>query len=387
MTTTSAWLCIPLLVGLMVGAPLLSTGCVLNLGGTTDGSGEDNHVLGSRASEGCTAAVESWPDLVAAADLSAASAIYEGGALQSYIRASDEISERSDDAAIVAALAGEQLSAIQPMIEVAFIARTRTELKRPESLVEDPYAAWDEAYCLWGGALRDFGLAAEVAGDPSFDRNIISTIDIAFIDGLAGIEGEPPMASIDDWEVPPARQRIVKTLFRALHRLVIDEATSGQNEPAAARRALEHFQGLEDRLDGRNTPGIEIIESMLSEPTTLDIGELRRQLNIAFAKRTRKYCSEALESGSLGVPSGYKGAVEGRTYQTLITPDMVALLGADFDANAYLATWDAWVVAIEKGDDVATATELSKTLVEWNCAYQSALGIAECTASEDEAQP
>ena len=387
MTRTSAWLCAPLFAGLVIGSPLLSTGCVVNLGDATDDSGEDNHVLGARASEGCTAAIEDWPALVTAKDLSAASAIYEGGALQDYIRTGDQLNERNDDAAIIAALAGEQLSAIQPMIEVAFIARVRTELKRPESFVEDPYAAWDEAYCLWNGALRDFALEAEVAGDPSFDGDIISTIDIAFIDGLAGIEGEPPTASVDDWQVPPARQRIVKTFFRALHRLVIDRATKGQNEPAAARRALEYFQGLIDRMDGRNTPGIEIIEAMLREPTTIDPEELRRQLNIAFAKRTRRYCSAALESGSLGVPSGYSGAVEGRTYQMLINPDMVATLGADFDLDAYLTTWDAWIEAIEKGDDVATATELSETLVEWNCAYQSALGIAECTASEDEPQP
>ncbi len=387
MTRTSAWLCTPLLAGLMLGAPLLSTGCTTSLGGTSDGSGEDNHVLGARASEGCTAAIKNWPDLVAAADLQAASAIYEGGALQDYIRAGDQINERNDDAAIVAALAGDQLSAIRPMIEVAFIARVRTELKRPESLVEDPYAAWDEAYCLWSGALRDLALNAEAVGSPSFDRGIISTIDIAFIDGLAGIDGEPPTASIDDWQVPPARQLIVKTLFRALHRLVLDGAKAGQSEPAAARRALEYFQGLVDRLDGRNTPGIDIIEAMLTEPTTLDPDELHRQLNIAFVKRTRRYCSDALDSGTLGVPSGYKGAVEGRTYQALITPDMALTLGADFDVDAYLATWDAWIDAVEKGDDVVAATELSETLVEWNCAYQSALGIAECTASEDEPQP
>ncbi|MCA9656825.1 MAG: hypothetical protein KC486_00640, partial [Myxococcales bacterium] len=201
--------------------------------------------------------------------------------------------------------------------------------------------------------------------------------------GHKAIDGEPPAAHIDDWVVPPAKQRIEKTLFRALHRLVLAEAAAGAEDPAAARRALEHFQGLEDRLEGRNTPGIAVIEAMLGEPATIDAAELRRQLAIAFAKRTRKYCDEAVETGELGVPTGYKGAVEGRTYQSLITPDMAANLGADFDAVAYVGAWDDYVAAVESGDAEAAAS-LSATLVEWNCAYQTHLGIAACTSSDDE---
>jgi len=385
MRQTIATLCTPLALGLLASAPLHLAGCVVIVGDSDSAAtaGEDSHVLGAEASASCEAAVDSWADLKAAESLDDARSIYEGGPLQTYIQESDAITERDDDAAILAALAGDQLSAIRPMLEVAMIYRVRAEVAAPEALVEHPYAAWDEAYCLWSGPLRDLALSAELAGDPIYDADIVETVDIAFIEGHKGIDGEVPQTFIDDWIVPPARQQIEKTLYRVLHRLVIDGA-KGASEPAQARRALAHFQGLKDRLEGRNTPGIAVIEGMLESPTTVDVDELRRQLNIAFVKRTRKYCSEALESSSLGVPTGYKGAVEGVAYQALITPDMAATLGADFDAGAYVADWDAWVEAIKSGDDVAAATELSDRLVEWNCTYQTALGIAECTASEDE---
>lgn len=387
MTRTIANACTSLVLCLLASAPLALAGCVVTVGDSDSDSaataGEDGHVLGAEASASCEAAVDAWPELIAAESLDDARSVYEGGPLQTYIQESDAVTERDDDGAILAALAGDQLSAIRPILEVAMTHRMRAEVSAPEALVENPYAAWDEAYCLWSGPLRDLALSAELAGDPVYDADIVETIDIAFIEGHKGIDGEVPQAFIDDWIVPAARQQIEKTLFRVLHRVVLDEAKSA-SEPAQARRALEHFQGLKDRLEGRNTPGIAVIEGMLAEPATLDVDELRRHLNIAFAKRTRKYCSEALESGSLGVPTGYKGAVEGVTYQALITPDMIATLGADFDAAAYLADWDAWVEEIESGDDIAAATALSERLVQWNCAYQTALGIAECTASEDE---
>jgi len=369
----------------MTLSTLLLAGCVVVVGDsdTAATAGEDSHILGAEASASCEAAVDSWAALKTAESLDDARAVYEGGPLQAYIQESDAVTERDDDAAILAALAGDQLSAIRPMLEVAMIHRVRAEVAAPELLVENPYAAWDEAYCLWRGPLRDLALSAELVGDPLYDADIVETVDIAFIEGHKAIDGEAPQAFIDDWVVPPARQKIEKTLYRILHRVIIDEAKAA-SEPAQARRALEHFQGLEDRLNGRNTPGVAVIEGMLAEPTTLDLDELRRQLNIAFAKRTRKYCSEALESSSLGVPTGYKGAVEGVTYQALITPDMAATLGADFDAGAYVADWNAWVEAIKRGDDIDAATALSDRLVEWNCAYQTALGIADCTASEDE---
>ncbi|MEZ4382350.1 MAG: hypothetical protein R3A79_13445 [Nannocystaceae bacterium] len=370
----------PLLPGLLAAA-LLFPACSPE-SATSDTAGEEAYILGERASDACASVSDRWPALTAATDLTAASAAYEG-ALQDYIRDSDAITGRSDDAAITAALAGDEVAAIQPMIEVALIARIRAEIVGPEQLVEDPYAAWDEAYCLWSGPIKDLAAAAEFAGDPRWDSDIVQTVDIAFIEGHKAIDGEPPAAHIDDWVVPPAKQQIEKTLFRALHRLVLAEAAAGVDDPAAARRALERFQGLEDRLEGRNTPGIAVVEAMLADPATYDRDELRRQIAVAFAKRTRKYCDEAVETGELGVPTGYKGAVEGRTYQALITPDMAAQLGADFDAGAYVTAWDDYLAAVKDGDAEAAAT-LSVGLVEWNCAYQAALGIGACTASDDE---
>ena len=62
---------------------------------------------------------------------------------------------------------------------------------------------------------------------------------------------------------------------------------------------------------------------------------------------------------------------------------MAANLGADFDAVAYVSAWDDYVAAVESGDAEAAAS-LSATLVEWNCAYQTHLGIAACASSDDE---
>ena len=181
MTRTLAWLSTPLLPALLA--------CTVGSGTSTDSADGGERVLGAEASASCEAAVDGWDALAAAQDLDSARAAYEGGPLQEYVRLSDAITERSDDAAIVAALAEGPVAAIRPMVEVALIARLRAEIAAPAALVEDPYAAWDEAYCIWGGALRDLALAAEIAGDPTYDRDIIQTIDIAFLEGHAGIDG------------------------------------------------------------------------------------------------------------------------------------------------------------------------------------------------------
>lgn len=131
----------------------------------------------------------------------------------------------------------------------------------------------------------------------------------------------------------------------------------------------------------RNTPGIDVIVGMLTgDPAAIDASAIERELGIAFSKRARKYCDEAIELGLTGTAEGVKGAYEGRVYTRVVLPGMVA---SGTDAQAELERWDAYITAIESDDGVA-AVELSTALVESNCSYQAVLGIAECTATADE---
>ena len=144
------------------------------------------------------------------------------------------------------------------------------------------------------------------------------------------------------------------------------------------------FQIIEDRMASKNTPGIAIIEdALLGDPAMIDADELLRQMNIAFAKRTRKYTDLALPSvGDLmATPEGYTGANEGGTYSKLVEPFMLELDG--FDQASYRDSWGAWITAIE-ADDLSAGEAASVVLTEYNCALQAALGIAECTSSIDE---
>ena len=59
------------------------------------------------------------------------------------------------------------------------------------------------------------------------------------------------------------------------------------------------------------------------------------------------------------------------------------LAAQGFDADGYMADWDSYVIAIE-GSDASGAATISERLVQWNCAYQEALGIAECSATSNE---
>jgi hypothetical protein len=147
--------------------------------------------------------------------------------------------------------------------------------------------------------------------------------------------------------------------------------------------ALGAFGVLEDRILGRNTPGIEIIRTMLAgEPTAIDPSVIEQEIAIAFVKRARKYCDEAVELGALGSADGVKGAWEGIIYTRAILPAATRLVPST-DAEAWLATWDTYREAI-LADDPTAAIDASQTLVDLDCAVQAALGIAMCTATADE---
>lgn len=263
------------------------------------------------------------------------------------------------------------------------VASALPEADRPPELL---YAAWDDAYCYFDAVVRPHAQAADgLAGELEPTE---ADLQLGFEWGHGGIESEAASFAIDEWVVPAAKQVTEKTLFRVYDRLVLDLATRAQADadPLLARRALGLFGLLEDRLQGRNTPGIAIIEADLAgDPALIDPGSIRRELDVAWAKRTRNYASLALEEGTIGAPAGHTGAHEGRTYAKVIIPAMQAEL-AGFDGAAHLAQWDAWIQAIIDDDPIA-AQAASDLLVPPLCEYQASLGIPECTGSADEPAP
>lgn len=340
--------------------------------------------LGDHASSACRAAMPRAAELLeaaAAGDPAAAAAAYSGD-LQALVQAIDAALAREDDLALSAALAAAtpaDAARAEGILLSALAAHMRDRLAAVETGATDKYAAWDDAHCVWDGALRQLAARADAATWTNLDDGIEAAIDDALAAGHDAISGAPPATTVDDWRTPPARQRAEKSLFRAAHRVLVEEA--GRRDAVASARALALFGILEDRLEGRNTPGIAAIEAMLAgDPAALDPDALRDELDLAFAKRTRKYCDEAFNEG-LGVPASHTGAVEGRTYALLIAPGMAE---AGLAVADYLADWDAYVELVRTGDDLAGAMRLSERLVAATCAYQQALGVAACTASADE---
>jgi hypothetical protein len=264
--------------------------------------------------------------------------------------------------------------------EISDVAATLPDPANDPALL---YARWDAAYCYWDGALRPLGQIADGIGLPG--DSIEADIDAAFERGHASIEGLEPWA-IDEWELPAAKQQLEKTTYALAHRLVMQWSAEAASEAdaALAREAHGAFQMIEDRIASKNTPAIAYIEdALLGDPSAIDADEILLDLNIAFAKRTRRYTDLAITDDLLGTPGAYAGANEGATYSKLIEPFMLELEG--FDLDAYRQTWADWIDAIE-ADDLAAGQVASDELTQWNCQFQTALGIAECTHAIDETE-
>ncbi|HLT38890.1 MAG TPA: hypothetical protein VK034_21530, partial [Enhygromyxa sp.] len=302
-----------------------------------------------------------------------------------------------DDAAILASIAaGEPTDLVDVEWRIYFVMQQyiRHEISDVAATLPNPandpallYARWDDAYCYWDAALRPLGQAADDIGLPG--DSIEADIDGGFLRGHDGIEGEQPWA-IDPWEVGPAKQIVEKSTYAVAHRLVMQWSADAANEADPdtaelhAHQAYGAFQLIEDRIATKNTPAIATIEAaLLGDPADIDAEQILTDMNIAFAKRTRKYNDWALpdKDNVMGTPEGATGANEGSTYSKLIEPFMLDLDG--FDRDAYRQAWADWITAIVD-DDVAAAETASAVLVDWNCQFQAALGIAECTASIDE---
>lgn len=241
-------------------------------------------------------------------------------------------------------------------------------------------AAWDSARCLWDKSLRKLATRADalpVRGGEGWE----ASIDAAFTEGRAAIEqGEAGMTV-----VKARKQQIEKGLYVVAHRLILADAEA--HTAADASEALGLVDALEDRLADRNGPGLERMRRQLAgDPAQIDAVAIERDLAIAFTKRARKYCDKAVVSNELATPTAVAETWEGVIYTRLILPGMrEALADKGFDAETHLEDWENYLEAVEAGD-VALAGEISPRLIEWNCAYQAHLGIAECTASTNELQ-
>ncbi|MBK7827307.1 hypothetical protein [Nannocystis sp.] len=343
----------------------------------------------------CGAAVVYLNAVRTATELSALRSAYTKTALQALVQASDAATKREDDVAITTLLAATDPTApvaVQSAIHGALAQWMRHNLKLA---VDDKdrnkrAAAWAAARCVWAQDLRQLGLAlqqrsnelsSETARD---DATAVDIIDAAFTVGNVALAADP----IDERALLPAHQTIEKTWYRVVHRELGAAATRARDnkDPLAARHALGLFDMLRDRLQDKNTPGIAIVAAHLAgDPTAIDPAAVLREVDVALAKRTRKYCSDALTAKLLGTPAGIASAQEGASYARVLLPGMRARLADQkFDADAHVASWTAFVEAVDAGVDEVEIKRLSDDLVHWNCAYQQALGVRECTATADE---
>jgi hypothetical protein len=242
---------------------------------------------------------------------------------------------------------------------------------------DEAIAAWDRARCLWDASLRALAVRAEAL--PGGGEGWEISIDEGFSEGRAAIERDKSGATT----VKVSKQQIEKGLYVVAHRLILADARARTS--ADASEALGLVDALEDRIADRNGPGLARIRRQLAgDPAQIDAAAIERDLAIAFAKRARKYCDKAVLGNELATPTAVAETWEGVIYTRLILPGMgSALAQKQFDADAHLEDWERYAGAVEDGDAVLAA-EISPRLVEWNCAYQAQLGIAECTSTTNE---
>lgn len=407
---------------------MLMSGCADNPADETGESGEtdgEEPALGDTPLPSCESAMFSFEQLAAEIalpepdvdyvielyrgqdlDLSGESPTPGGTALQRWVR---EVGARlgrveagilSDDAAIEAALdlaasqTGEarklalldvldvlrSVALLDVRSRLASVADTLPDPKRDPSLL---HAEWDTAWCVWDGVLGPVAREVDGAGDEAWEARIVD----AFTLGSAGIIGPDQPWAPDEFETKPSKQIIEKGSFALVTRALVNHAKAAHDDGdvLAAREALGLFALIEDRIRDRNTPAIALIEAMLSGPTdAIDAEAIRLELAIAYVKRARKYCDEALLADALGSAESAKGVEEGDIYTRIILPDMEALLAEQgFVGSDYLDAWADYRTAVLT-DDAAAAIEASEQLIEWNCAMQTALGIVSCTDSTDE---
>jgi hypothetical protein len=372
-------------------------------------------MLGSKRSETCKAVMDEFIELRSVQEPAAALASFTlayrapESPTAAWVQATDKALNRLDDSgqpidhvellALLdeAAKSGEvtvaertRIDVVQRINRVAMLDIRRkfdrvAKAGTPEGMPLDDLDAlvgeWDDIWCLWDGTLRPLVQALDsdgVGGGEIWEEQIVE----AFMAGRAGLIGK-----YDAGRVRANREIAEKSTYAVAHRLVLLRAAKAKefNDARLARVAAGMLGVIEDRIADRNGPGLERVKTMLKgPPAEIDVDMIERELDKAFVKRARKYCDEAVTANHLGSPEGIKGAWEGLTYTKLLLPGMrETLAGQGFDADAYMADWDSYVSAVES-NDASGATAISERLVQWNCAYQEALGIAECSSTSNE---
>ena len=283
----------------------------------------------------------------------------------------------SDQAASQAAGIATQLRAVAFLDMRRMLGEVADDRVRGEQAREE----WTKAACLWKQALAPLAERAdalEAEGGESWTGKWTETIQAGFNAGARAIGSDATAVKV-------AKQQIEKSLYAVMFRLIIDNAS--KKEAAAASEAYGLLDALEDRLSTRNSPGLRRMRAQLSgPPESIDSTLFERELAVAFTKRARKYCDKAALGGEVGQPDAIAETWEGIVYTRVVLALMRdALEPKGFDADSYLSDWDLYLEAV-KGADGEGANEVSPRLVEWNCAYQTHLGIAECTSADDETE-
>lgn len=324
------------------------------------------------------------PQLAALHD-PAAPIAYTGTPLRAWIVANDAELGREDDAAITLMLGTPGPTArvtAEGLIEAALSHWFRARLKQAAEGKDDRAGAWAAARCAWDLALRPLALDPAVeASDPG----LAAQVDAAFAAGAAADPADPDAAFL------PRHETVEKSWFRVVHRRLLRAAEEARSagDPVAAARAQVIFEALRDRLKDRNTPGLDLVMAELTkaDPRTIDPDRVEREVAVALVKRANKYCTEATDPAAgktLGTPAAAATAAEGLAYTEILLPDMVEKLADQrFDRAAHVDAWHAFAAAIDE-KDADEAKRIGAELLQWNCAYQRALAIRECTSSADE---
>jgi len=317
-------------------------------------------------------------------------------AIQKLVQAHDKTFGRTDYAAVEALLHGNTgtQNAFRTLEFASMIAGFRGHLRHAAEAeeLEARRRAWDDAACLWELRLR--GFANQTNPERDAGPALVAEVEAAFLAGRQGF-ANPDLEALNR-AVLPARQRIEKSLYRALHRDLTDAveraaaAPKAQTEAIADEltRARQDLGWFADRLETKNTPGLAWLQQALAGPSAPDPAAVLRELNIAFAKRTRKYCSDAAEHPERPLALRLASAAEGATYMRMILPDMARLLADEgFDPETYRDSWQQLQRELADNPDPQPEDPLNTIAAEltrWNCAYQLKLGILECTSTQDE---
>lgn len=258
--------------------------------------------------------------------------------------------------------------------ELRQLLAAASDIEPKQVSVRERVGLWDDAWCLWEGALRPLARRADRLPERGGEDWEASIVEAFSVGRAALLRGDPGRAGV-------SRQIIEKGGYAVAHRLIV----AGAEQPPATEAAAL-LDMLEDRVADRNGPGLARTQAMLAGPAAaLDPALIERELAVAFAKRARKYCDKAVVHAELGTAGALAEAWEGVVYTKIMLPSMREALSAEgFDADTYLADWSSYLEAVEDGSPDAAA--IAERLVEWNCAYQDRLGIAACSSSSNELQ-